>query len=166
MNRRTFLKGMLAIAGGVAIAQVPDFDIVFAEEITDEPLFVKPRGRLGSIRLNDHWYSLEDASLSMRRTHSPLIQAPDPDRIGQYKVVGGGNLVDSAWSAEFFVSETLVFMLERGDPEIDFEVESAQYRFSGKGYLENVQVSNLTVDEGKPMFGVGLEGLGKINRHI
>jgi hypothetical protein len=75
LNRRTFLKSLMAVAGVAALGLPP----VANEELFDEiDLFLEqggepahPTGQYGSVRIGDKWYALHGASVDIH--HEPIL---------------------------------------------------------------------------------------------
>lgn len=70
LNRRSFLKGLAALAG-VATVGLPTLDageaITEAEQIVATHDVIRPRGAFGSLRVGDRWYALHWASLDVQQ---------------------------------------------------------------------------------------------------
>ena len=154
MNRRDFLKGMMALAGAAALTQLPDWQV--AEEIATPLLQTRPYGRLGSIRLGEEWYSLEDASITKHKGNFLPIYTPDSVNFVSWE----GQLTAPSWSIDVFMGEDAVKFDYLNTSNLDFEIDGIYRSFAGQGYISEYRVENMM--DNQILFGLYLEGVGNL----
>lgn len=164
MNRRDFLKGMLAISGAVALTQIPEF--VVDEVLAAKPdLYIAPQrtyGRLGAVKLNERWYALEDASITMLHHYTSSVYLPGT-LPGTYDVIKPKRLVDSSWQLDLDLGQDPYDVFKMGD--IEFEIDGRGVNFSGKGYAQVTGIGNFVRQEDEPIsYLLQIEGDEKLVR--
>lgn len=160
LNRRDFMKGLLAISGAAVIAPLLPPVGVAAETpalaavdvVSDEAVWqtaASQMGRLGRVRLNRTWLPLEDVWIRMKRNFSNLIMAPT-SQPGVYQQIQSRQLVDSPWELQLWTSETPA--LDSGDAEsysndmVEFEiVPYRSFSFFGRGYMNQFGIDNTII---------------------
>lgn len=169
MDRRSFLKGMMALAGTAALTTLPLADTdeyaveVFAEKGKTDVLEELKYGRLGRVKLNERWFPLEDASITTSRIYSEPIWKVKEDSIGQYEKVAGGQLISAPWELELFVGEDPEEVWKEG--EISFEIDGRGMSFSGEGYANEYATEMLVRDRGATiLYTFSIEGDNRLRR--
>lgn len=145
INRRDFLKGMMALAGAVVLTELPILDWVTAE--TTSVGEGKPVGRLGSIRLREKWYSLQDADIKRSLQRMPVIWEPSPERFGQYDRVGGGELLTNEWAIDVWMGRDGMAFEPFDTSLLDFEIDSFHRSFSGWGYVSEYGIEGVVIGD-------------------
>lgn len=170
MNRRDFLKGLLAVSAAAALPALP-----FVADATMPPapaLDLTPPlryGRLGRIRLGGHWLPLEDASLTMLRRHTPSLLYYPTSMPGLYREVAKSSpLVNSPWQLQIWTPDAISYELFNQPQALDFEIEAHhRIHFYGNGYTSEYG-SEVRMEPDAPtpvLFDLILEGDSKLTRY-
>jgi hypothetical protein len=179
MNRRDFLKGMLAISAVAAIPMVGMAPETPASFLDIAPIFeisdyleteAKKWGRLGRLRVGESWFPLEDASITMRRVHTPKnmgIIGKDYQISPQYPKEYP--LIASPWKIELAISVWTpndVWMIEEISQEKEFEINAGEIGFMGKGFATTFGFNHTLYPDGEyiPTYLLTLEGTEKLVR--
>lgn len=192
MDRRDFLKGLLAISG--AVVALPLLPLPGSEVAAAMPSLLEmapvldftPRvalGRLGRIRIDREWLPLNDASFTMLRRHAPL----DFNRkVTPYRQPTVGEqwqpesytrpLVDSPWEMQLWTPQPLASvhkLFDGSGADIEFEFDFGRQErvpnFFGRGCLSKFSTEYTTymADDAPDAveFSFVLEGVEKISRN-
>lgn len=171
MDRRSFLKGMLAIStAAVVLPMLPAAEIEAApfviqgETLANAPTtgtVLRSMGRLGRVRIDKMWFPLEDASLTMMRRHARLVSVSDV-------VLQPRPLVLSPWQVQIWTPDQEIGSLFANMDELEFEFESRPISFVGNGFITQMETENLisgNIDGNPTLFSVTLEGDTKLRRY-
>ena len=178
-DRRGFLKGLLGISiAAVTLPLLPpvtaapeSISILPAAEIERE--IEKVFGRLGRVKIEDAWFPLEDASISMYRRHVPPLHRLGSNMV-TYETAQSTSLVNSPWQIEVWSPDMSIHRFFDGPDRLSFEFETGAYGFSrpvnftGVGYITTIEnVITRGIDEGQEqaLFSLILEGDEKLKRY-
>lgn len=167
MNRRDFLKGLLAVSGGAILAANIPLEWVTAE-IQPEVLSLpsKPFGQFGSVRIDEQWYPLYGASITMLRRHTfPMWAMGNEHMKPTVLPEGRGNdLIASPWKIELEIGEPYKPMVMSSfSGLVEFEIDSGKgIRFQGKGWPISESIETMLPDFVR--FNLTLEGDQKLER--
>lgn len=174
MNRRDFLKGLMAVAGAAALAELPDLDFVQPQipylhhwpATSFHPAY-RPYGQMGSVRLNDRWYKLDSGGITLTHHRLPTIYAPDPNSIGVYSPILPLRDQEKRYEVELYLSHDEIYdWTDSANGEVEFEIDSRYlYSFHGRGYVTEISFVNIMPDyESFPSNSLNLEVIGEIKR--
>lgn len=183
MDRRSFLKGMLAIsAAAVVLPMLPAAEIEAAAPsiLETAPIieFTSKMGRLGRVRIDRSWFPLEDAWFTMFRRYAPLrypsdaiydVRRPLTEQEAKSSFVPAhvGPLVNSPWKVQIWTPDQEVGSFFANMNNLEFEFDTRQASFIGNGYLTEMQTENVIgrdIDEDALLFSISLEGDEKLRR--
>lgn len=188
MDRRDFLKGMLAISvAAVALPLLPSMEVEAAAETveifkTGAVGMSEMMGRLGRVRIDRTWFPLEDAEFTMFRRHVPKLirhnYSTSGDTFGprntEYPPTNFApttseprSLVDSPWQMQIWTPDMGVHDVYNHMEELEFEFNIEHRGFKGAGYateMERSFMDNREVDEGPVLFSITLGGSEKFQR--
>jgi len=177
MDRRSFLKGMLAISAAAAVGPfLPPTGVIVAQEsklLEMAPVLdFSTMGRLGRVRIDRRWFPLEDATFTMFRRYEPLIRLPNPTLLSGEKptnsdMVYRRQLVDTDWQVQIWTPDQEIGAFFADMSNLEFEFATRQASFVGNGYLTEMQSENVIgrdIDKDVLLFSVTLEGSEKLRR--
>jgi hypothetical protein len=186
MDRRSFLKGMLAISAAAAVSPfLPPTGVAVAvakASILDMAPIIdfSTMGRLGKVRIDRAWFPLEDAVFTMFRRYEPLLRRHNYSTYGD--TYGPRNteypptsfvpasemrpLIDSPWQVQIWTPDQEIGSFFANINNLEFEFATRQASFVGNGFITEMESSNVIRrdDPDALLFSVTLEGSEKLRR--
>lgn len=156
MNRRDFLKGLMTLAGTVALGEIAMQESPLLGWETPIAYPTRPYGNLGSVRLNEEWFALEDASITVKRIHQATYVNHSPYGVGQES-----SLVNSPWQIDFYLRDSPYHLMETS--EFDFEIDTQYMNFSGRDFGAEIG-SELRLEGQRQLYTFSLEGDSRLDR--
>jgi len=173
MDRRSFLKGMLAISAAAAVGPfLPPVGVAEASILDLAPVLdFSTMGRLGRVRIDRRWFPLEDATFTMFRRYEPLIHLPNPALLSGEKptnsdMVYRRQLVDTDWQVQIWTPDQEIGSFFANMNNLEFEFTTRQISFVGNGFITEMESSDVIRrdDPNALLFSVTLEGSEKLRR--
>ena len=131
LNRRDFLKGLMALTGAAVVGLPASIDDVLPVASETVPSwigdFARPVGKYGSVRIGDRWYALHGYSLDISRGYIDLGPST-PRCIPALR----------QWTIEFDL-DTMP-RIDMDDPITDIEIDVEGHGFQGTAVLAATSV--------------------------
>ncbi len=157
LTRRSFIKGLMALAGVAAVglpAVVPNADVVIAEVeqfLAATPEAAQPIGVFGSVRIDQTWYALHDGALNAMRETVPLES--DDDVVSAFSRIVG-------WDATCVIDRKPSLTLHADGGAHDLMFSLGNHSWFGQARLQ--YVAPVWLPTGNPGLSLdfsGIEGL-------